>query len=376
MRVSERYKVGISRYQPTDADDLHKFQLDHFGESTRQVDPARRDWLFEQNPCRDPAGPGLWVCRRDGVIVGQQAEIPFDLQVGRDRQRASWAVDLMVDEAWRIRGVGPALMATMVEDRSISLGLNLSDKGYAAFVRSGWTDLGIVPVYLRPLDARRSLAVAPVPARVRGLAPVVDPALRALDAAVGALTRAVGAHLVAVDRFDDRLDEIWAGAADHYSVLSRRDLAATGWRIDQRPDAARLRRYYLVRGGRALGYVVLRPTTWSNEPVVIVTDYLAAPRWVPALLLAAGRDARSDGAVAMAVKTRNEPADRGLRATGFLRREQGVDPPIQFVVRCTDEAGICALVSDPASWFVTSADSDLEYATTTPVAEPAIAQRQ
>lgn len=369
MKVSERFKVGITRYTPADADDLHKFQLEHFGEGSREVDEGRRAWLFEQNPCLDAEGPGLWICRREGAIVGQQAEIPFDLQVGRDVRRASWAVDLMVDDAWRIKGVGPGLMATMVEGRTISLGLNMSEKGYAIFTRNGWAELGVVPVYIRPLDARKALAVAPVPARLRKLAPVLGPGLRVADASAAALTRLGGARLVAVDRFDERLDEVWAGAADHYPVLSRRDLAATGWRIDQRPDADHLRRYYLVRRGRALGYVVLRPTSWSGESVVVVADYLAPPRWVPVLLLAAGQAARREGAVAMVAKTRNEPADRGLRAAGFLRRQHGADPPIQLVVRCTDEAGICALVSEADNWFVTSADSDLEYGTAAAVTE-------
>jgi hypothetical protein len=48
-----------------------------------------------------------------------------------------------------------------------------------------------------------------------------------------------------------------------------------------------------------------------------------------------------------------------------VRREQvtAKDMPIRFMVHCSDEPGICALVSDPDSWFVTAADSDLEYAT-------------
>ncbi|HEV7760869.1 MAG TPA: hypothetical protein VGO78_17810 [Acidimicrobiales bacterium] len=368
MKVSERYKVGITRDQPSDADDLRHFRLEQFGEGTRQVDETRRAWLFEQNPCLDDDGPHQWLCRRDGAVVGQQAEIPFDLQIGRDQRRASWAIDLMVDEGWRLRGVGPGLTATLVETRSIVLGLNLSDKGAASFARAGWGDLGIVPVYLRPLDARKVLATATVHPRLRQLAPVLAPALRGADGLAAAATRAGGVRLEAVDRFDERLDQVWDAAAGHYAVLARRDLAATGWRIDQRPDADELRRYYLVRGEQPVGYAVLRPTTWADEPVVVVVDYLAAPRWVPPLLLAAGQAARRDGAVAMLIKTRNELADRGLRAAGFLRREHGNDPPVRFMVHCTDEAGICALVNEPDSWFVTSADSDLEHATTPTVA--------
>jgi hypothetical protein len=151
-------------------------------------------------------------------------------------------------------------------------------------------------------------------------------------------------------------------------VLARRDLVALRWRIDQRPDAAALHRYYLVAHHRTVGYVALRTGGTAEAPTAVVVDYLAAPRWVAPLLLAASRVARRQGAVAMSVKTRNRQADRSLRATGFLRRDHGSDDPIRAVVLCTDDE-VRPLVTDPDRWFVTSADSDLEYAMT-PAARP------
>jgi hypothetical protein len=101
----------------------------------------------------------------------------------------------------------------------------------------------------------------------------------------------------------------------------------------------------------------------------VVVDYLAPARWVAPLLVAAGVAARRDGAVAMSVKTRNRPADRYLRAAGFIRRRKGADDPIRFMVHCTDSEDVYGLVTDPNRWLVTSADSDLEYATA-PAAVP------
>ena len=64
-------------------DELAAFQLRPFEAGSRQVDAVRAAWLFDRNPCRtDDATRDMWVCRRDGAIVGQQAEIPFDLRVG------------------------------------------------------------------------------------------------------------------------------------------------------------------------------------------------------------------------------------------------------------------------------------------------------
>jgi hypothetical protein len=373
VAVPARFMVGITRYRPSDAEDLAAFQLRTYGAGSRQLDAGRTAWLFDENPCRTEDGTrDLWVCRRDGAIVGQQAEIPFDLRVGQQHRRAAWAIDLMVDDAWRLRGVGPALVATQLGGHTIVAGLNLSDKGHANHIRSGWTDLGIVPVYLRPLDLRRAARLGSVPARAARLAPVAGPALRAADIAAAGLLRAAGARLEPVNRFDERVDEVWQAAVADYPVIACRDLPTLQWRIDRRPDRDALQRHYLVVRGRTVGYVVLRPGGTATDPTAIVVDYLAPARWVAPLLVAAGVVARRQGAVAMSVKTRNEPADRSLRAAGFVRRDQGSDMPIRSVVHCTDDGEVGALVSDADSWFVTSADSDLEYAMT-PAADAAVA---
>jgi hypothetical protein len=134
------------------------------------------------------------------------------------------------------------------------------------------------------------------------------------------------------------------------------------WRIDQRPDADQLERHYLVRRRRTVGYVVLRPSEMGDERVAVVLDYLAPPEWVAPLLTAAGRAAAKDGAVALLVRTRNEPAEARLRRRGFVRSDKRNKRPARFVINCTDDAGICALVQAPEMWFVTASDGDLEHA--------------
>jgi GNAT superfamily N-acetyltransferase len=363
-RVPERFRVGITRHRPGDpseAAELAAWWREVFGPGWLEAE--RNAWLYEQNPCVGPDGPGPWLCRRDGKIVGQQGEVPFELQVGGRLRPAVWALDLHVDGAWRLRGVGPALIATLLERNPIVCMLDLSDDGYGAFSGAGATDLGTIRIYRRPLDARRALHMAGAPAALRRFAPLVAPVLRLADAVAGAATRLAGARLVAVDRFDERSDEAWEAAHPSYPVLARRDRAALAWRIDQRPDRDVLRRHYLVRRGRAIGYVVLRPTTASGERSAVVVDYLAPPQWVAPLLMAAGRAARRDGAVALSVKTRNDRADRALRLAGFVRRAREHDRQLQLMVHCTEDGETSALVHQPNAWFLTATDSNLEHPT-------------
>ena len=116
--------------------------------------------------------------------------------------------------------------------------------------------------------------------------------LRAADAVAAGALRAAGAHLVDVESLD-------AGATrcgprrPATTRCWRRDLAALAWRIDDPPDAALLHRHYLVVRGRPVGYAAVRAGGTPATPTAVVVDYLAPPRWVAPLLVAAGRAARS-----------------------------------------------------------------------------------
>jgi len=359
--VPQRFKAGITRYGPDDAADLADFQRHNFGDDARQLDPARFDWLFESNPHRqDGEGPALWICRRKDEIVGQQAEIPFTLVVDGAALPGGWAIDLMVAPDWRIRGVGPGLVSAHADESGLLVGLTQNQDAAGIYVTDGWTEVGSVPVYLRPVDARALLLTAPSMARLRPLAPVVGLGVRAVDLALGGLRRALGLKLVPVDRFDDRVDEVWERSAPHYDVLSRRDRTAVAWSFDQRPDADAHRRHYLVRGSKTLGYVVLRETQHWGGKTMAVVDYLAPPRWVPPLLTLAAHEARRQGAFAMMCRTLCAPADRVLRLSGFSRRGLDVSSPLRMFVHCPDgDDAVQASVGRSGDWFLTAADADL-----------------
>jgi GNAT superfamily N-acetyltransferase len=358
MKVHERFKAGIARYRPSDADDLVAFQRSTFGEGSRQLDPERFTWLYERNPGHHDADPGVWVCRRNGVIVGQQAEIGFDAKVGDQEVPGVWSVDLMVDPTWRVRGIGPGLVDTHVRQRDLIVGVTQREDAIKLYERFGWTEVGTVPSYLRPLDLRRTFELAPVPSKLRRLGPVLAPLLRAFDVLMTFLLRLGGLRLRKVDRFDDRVDEVWERSAADYPVLARRDAAHVRWRFDECPEAGELDRYYLTRGRRTLGYVVLQPGERWDHPVSLVVDYLAPVRWVAPMLTCAAQEARRQGSFAMVCRTLNRTGDRWLRLSLFIRRGMDVAAPLRLMVHCTVPV-VCAAMGAPESWLLTAADSDL-----------------
>src|SRR5687768_10218169 len=143
---------SVKGYDVTEKAALREFQRAWFGPTSRQFDDDFSAWLFEQNPHRNRAASTLWLCKRDGVVVGQQASIPVCLQVGEREYQAAWGIDLMVHADWRLKGIAPALNAVYTQSADVLLGLGLEDPPYRAFLRAGWHDVGTMALFVRPLD--------------------------------------------------------------------------------------------------------------------------------------------------------------------------------------------------------------------------------
>jgi hypothetical protein len=237
-------------------------------------------------------------------------------------------------------------------------GVTQSDEAIRLYERFDWTEIAAVPSYLRPLDVHRTFAVAPVPRWVRRFEVALAPLLRIIDAVLALLLRLAGVRLSRVDRFDERVDEVWQRSSPDYPVLACRDAAHVRWRFDQAPDADEMQRYYLTRRGRTLGYLVLRPGERWDQPATLVVDYLSPARWVAPLLTCAAHEARRQGSFALICRTLNRPADRSLRLGLFLRRGMEVAAPLRLVMHCSAPA-VCDLFGEPDSWLLTAADSDL-----------------
>jgi GNAT superfamily N-acetyltransferase len=358
--VPARFKAGIEPFGPGDSAELAAFQRSTFGADGRQLDPARSAWLFDRNPHRPEGASGIWICRRKGEIVGQQAEIAFRLVVAGREYPAGWAIDLMVAPDWRIRGVGPGLVATHAEQRTCVAGLTQNEDAVNIYRRAGWDEVGTVPVYMRPLDPVELARRAPFAARLKPVAPVLNGALRAVDLGLGGAARLAGLRLEPIEQFDERVDQVWERSVGDYPVLAKRDAATVAWQFDQRPEAADYRRFYLVRGSSVLGYVALREGDHWGGFSMSVIDYLAPARWVAPMLTLAGIWARRQGAFALMCRTVCPPAERSLRAAGFLPRGLSAALPLRMFVHCSlpDEA-VKAAVGRPGAWFLTAADADL-----------------
>jgi GNAT superfamily N-acetyltransferase len=363
MTVMAWSQRGIARFDPSDQPSLEAFQRANFGPGSLQVDRDHRRWLLADVPRRDPEGVQLWVCNRNGAVVGQQAGIPFTLEAGGQPRRASWAIDLMVAPEWRLRGVGPALSEAHVAASEVTVSLGISDTAYKSYRRAGWTDIGTIPTFLRVIDPLRCLRVSPYDGGLARLAARLGrPALAVAAQGYRLAALAAGSRLVEVPAFDERSDMVWRGVAGNHTLIARRDLAFLRWRFDASPAAGRLRRFYVMRRGLPVAFLVLRIDRWRGEPVGVVLDYLARPGWLmPAFahLVALATRGRLS---ALLVRTLNTRAPSALSPMGFICLPNGLKTPTRAMVR-TGPGGedLAPVLADRDNWFITAADSDLGF---------------
>ncbi len=359
MTYATKLREHITRYAPADRPALIRFQREMFGADARQLDEEHFEWLFERNPYRRPGGPQMWVYRHNGEIVGQQGGIPFELKVGREYHRASWAIDLMVHPRWRLRGVGPALSETYVASNEITIGLGLSDSAYKAFLRAGWTDMGLIPLYVRPLDVRRMLeGRLPGRGRLHLLGSAATPLVRTADALCEAYARCRGVRIQLVDRFDEAVDALWAEVCDGCAVIARRDFRALRWRFDTLVNRDRYERLYLLRGDRLRGYAVVRSGMRHDAPVGVIIDYLCTPEWIRPLFARCVAYLRNAGAAAIYCTTLCRAAGKSMRTLGFIRRKSG----LRLMIRPSEPSHpLCEMALNARNWFITTADSDGDH---------------
>jgi hypothetical protein len=373
MTYASRIKHPVVPYDASDKSAVREFQREYFGADSRQCNDAFADWLFERNPHRYRDQPVVWVCKRDGMVIGQQAAVPVLLKVGNDEYRASWGIDLMVQREWRLKGVAPALSAAYEGSADILLGLGMSAAAVRAYSRAGWTDMGRLPFFVRPLDAR---ACAQALQRGAGLASVLPDLLVAGSARVMAgISRRIGrCSLEPVSAFDDRANAAWAAAAADYHVLVKRDFTSLRWRFDQFPEPARYTRYYLMCRSHVIGYAVMRSDRWRGHKIARLVDYLAPRRHLGALFALVVDQGRTTGAVAVFIEQLHSDATGLLKTLGCFR----VGAATQFMLKAQAAAvGLAGVLNQSGAWLVTRGDSDSDIpADDAGAARPPAAVRQ
>ncbi|MGH9272407.1 MAG: hypothetical protein ACRDZ2_14155 [Ilumatobacteraceae bacterium] len=353
QRVSyrDRVRARIERYQPADLEEFCAFRRTLFGADSYVSHPEYVRWLYERDD-----SPPLWLYRLNGALEAFHGSIVTTVYVNGRPYPAIWAVELLVSPAQLMRGVGAVLAEHAIADFPLALGFDVTDAGKQLVRRAGWSELGDVALFSRPVRARPFAEARgrPLPTPV---AWSIDVALRATEIAMSAWRQLRGQALIEVDRFDGRVDALWSSTVPHYSVIAKRDAAWLNWRFADYPESGYYRRFILRHGDRIAGCAVMRLEPRDGILAGWIVDFLCPPRSAVGLLLACAGWLRHQGADAVYCIQQDRRLTRWLLACGFIRRSTGF-PLVVFGPGVTGRGRDRFLTLE--DWFITGGDSNVD----------------
>jgi len=318
-----------------------------------------------------------------GRVLAYCGSIPHRLWDGVAERPAYWVKGLMVLPEYRRGPIGFLVAKQLVTQLVCATALVVAPAARRLFSALGYTDLGAVTNFVRPLRLARLARRLDVAELGLGLPPWLTAAVRVaqragvaglaggaaglvLDLAGAARGRpafrlATGCALEPPSR--EELDDLWRSARGAIAASPVRDGLYLRGRYGANRPAADKSRYSFITardGTRLVGVAVLLQPKTIGDPrlrgvrVATISDVVFSPERAGvglAVLAAVERAARSAGADAVLCTTSHRALARLLRRRAFVPLPGNV----HFFVR--DATGAGRWSHDLASWWLARGDS-------------------
>jgi hypothetical protein len=315
-------------------------------------------WRFLQNPEADSGAPHGFVLERGDDIVGYVSCTPMRVRI-RSAVAPAFSPGEWVTDPARGRGFGHLLMRRVMALPGVGIAAP-NELAYRALVRLGWSDVCRLESWARVVRPGR-LAFRRLLRQARREPPAPQEWETTPEPPAMPLRAERGVQIARVPRCDERFDRLWRRVAPELGAAVVRDRRFLNWRYVDIPG----RRYTIAaaeREGELQGYVVYYARRRDGVAYGHVIDLLvtrAAPACRDALLAYAVRDLkRLDVDVITSYAAPHDTFLRtGLRRAGFPVARRGP------AVLAIDRAIGAPRAIEPADWFLTRGDSDLDMAT-------------
>jgi hypothetical protein len=342
-------------HQPSDIPELMVLRAATHGDRSIFTDQSYFDWIYSERSLSIGKPSELWLHRTGDRIDGHVGIVPVELKIERSRAEACWLFDLAVVPCTRGRGTAGALVSVACQRAAAAMALEVSGGGRQVLLRGGWSDLGELTLFVRPIDAQV------LARRLTSRVPFVGALGNAVLSGVGDLGNA-GAHLMhlvpeEVSSFDERVDAIWSEASGSYRVVVRRDSRLLNWRFTNFPDRRRYRLFCFMHAGKPAGYSVLRIGEHHGARAGYIVDFFCKPRWTYGILAHGIEQLRREKVAAVYCLHSNPVTTAPLLALGFIPRRSGW-PFVADLQRLSPE--VAQIARDPRNWFITAGDGDVD----------------
>jgi len=349
------------RYTPEDLSEMIEMTRSYYGD----IEIANRNylkWQYEDNP----AGQALIMLAKDpdqNILAGQYIVIPAQIQHGEHLVQGTLSLNTLTKTAYQGQGIFTGLAAAAnkacaAEGFAFTYGFP-NPNSYPGFIKKlGFSDLGNVPLLLRPLDIKGLIQkkVSPL------LAPFslpLKPFFRVSSVPYPDLEvfEVTENHLAALGVF-------WETVKNKYPIMGVRSASYLRWRYMTIPQ----REYKLygvkpLHSDELLGYIVGRCAEVSSISSGMIVDFLVLPQHTQAA------DALIQTLLQFFVQNGMELAGslmmnhaeeyRYLLSNGFFKCPKSLEPqPFPLIYRAHPGFVEDHTFQNFNNWFITMGDYD------------------
>lgn len=355
QRSLDAFADSIRVYSATDDNTaLSDFQREQFKPDSRQIDPAFTRWAYGS-----PVTGELSYCEKDGKVVGQQGQLNCKLLIDGKKAEGAWAVDLRVSEAWKMRGLGVALIGRLLNNSKFVLGLGISPDAKKMFKRQGWRTIGRVDAFIKPVS-RIGLAKVrpgdrPVPSPGKTLAflmmKLFDRIVLLPDWRLLRKTR-----VERFDAFDDSFEPLLQAERAAFRVTCSRSLDYLNWRFPECPLPQDYEMYKVSDGEDVSAFAVVCAGHRNGKNALFVQEFAyrnGSGRLLLKFLVAEAYRRKLDVVYYQGLDSRLAGL---LRRFLFFFRADGC----RFMAY-SDDAAMAGILGERKNWRIRLADSDIGF---------------
>lgn len=319
-------------------------------------------WWLRDNPNNGNRRISAKIAMHGTAIVGHYAYAPVRLWAGGRVYRAFWAGNLVVDDAYRMRGIGGRLIAVLRQEGEVGLDVGADPIAEPMLVKNGWTHMGVLHRWIGIVDPVRAL---PLAVDARALEECVLPPLAAEEDDRPDAIRAV-------ERFGADYDLFWQKRRLSIAYATDRDAEHMNWRYADHP-VFRYQIFEIRHGNAVEGYAIARKedVRGVSEPIVAmrIVEFLTSPGFEDPLVRYLIRMAQHWDAVLIDFFCASASFGTVFERYGFKR-----DKPMDKIARLFSPVALyqwtisfnavaisrlfATGVGSPEEWYVTSGDGD------------------
>ncbi len=334
-----------------DQDKVNEFQLSEFGTNSILSDIDFNNWLYST-----PISNERVFCLSGDEIVGQQSALQSRLSIDGESIDCVCAINLIVKEEWRMKGLGVALTGDLINNHTLVVCLGVSDVAFRMFIRQGWSDMGKTNCYIKPMklkfvndntpftnlykNFRLTLALA--------LSKIIDFRYR------------IFSEQPSLNRVKNKADldpNILINNHQSNKIRFKRSLKYLAWRYFDIPSYRPYLLYTVNYKNKQLpGYLVVKISDYENKKALVISDIEAHTQdmgqFIDAIVILATQK-KTD---IILYNGFNLALEKILSTRQFYQRPNGDI----FVYYCNDD-NIANDLSKKENWIIKFSDSDMDF---------------